>query len=372
MSEMGGTPGAKSERERSGAGAEAGADDASEEVAGYRAVECLYHAYLTGLILATVMERGKDDAAELVFRLFRRQHLERFLPGLRKLGLDALPHAVACAQYHYLSNKLGGVKVEYIPENDRKAWVRYPPPRWIFDGTAICGIPTEVSRAMLRAWHAHNGVTLGNPRLGFVCTKQTVDGQPGLEGYYREADHDLAPEERLIFEPDEEAPPVDPWKEPRLESDAWPEVRLQKVLRNYAMEYIRNILPEAMGLFGPAEGRRLMAFAARRIGMQFYDRTARILSIEGDSPEAFARYLAAMASAQGDAAEVETGDGGPVVRCRGWRLMRGIEALPPEIFDAWNELWEGALSVHNRFLCLEALDRPDAAGAGAVWRIRRR
>lgn len=347
-------------------------DSAPEDAAGYRAVERMYHAWLTGLILAAVVERGKDDAAELVFRLFRRQHLERFLPGLKKLGLDTLPHAVACAKYHYLSNKLGGVKVEFIPENDRKAWVRYPPPRWIWEGTAICGIPGEVSQAMLRAWHAHNGVTLGNPRLGFVCTKQTVDGQPGLEGYYREADHDLAAGERLVFAPDEEAPPCDPSQNPELESDAWPEERLQKVLRNYAMEYIRNILPEAMDLFGPEEGRRLAGIAARKIGMQFYDETAALLGIEGDSPGVFARYLAAMASAQGDGVRIDPGENGVAVRCSGWRLMRGIDPLPDAIFEAWNELWVGALSVHNRFLRLEVIQAGDAAGAGPAWLVAER
>lgn len=343
-----------------------------EKAAAYRAVERLYHAYLTGLILAAVVERGKDDAAELVFRLFRRQHLERFLPGLEKLGLETLPHAVACAQYHYLSNKLGGVKVEFIPENDRKAWVRYPPPRWIWEGSAICGIPTEVSRAMLRAWHAHNGVTLGNPRLGFVCTKQTVDGQPGLEGYYREADHDLAPEERLVFAPGEVAPPCDPSKAPALESDSWPEARLQKVLRNYAMEYIRNILPEAMDLFGVEEGRRLAGFAARRIGMQFYDETAAMLGSEGDSAESFARYLATMALAQGDEATIEHGRAGVTVQCAGWRLMRGIDPLPAEIFEAWNELWVGALSAHNRFLRIEVLRQPNGAAESPAWLVRER
>jgi hypothetical protein len=60
-----------------------------------------------------------------VFRTFRRQHLEKFLPGLKKLGLDKLPHAVAAAQYHYLSNVLGGVKVEYMYESDRKACARH-------------------------------------------------------------------------------------------------------------------------------------------------------------------------------------------------------------------------------------------------------
>src|ERR1700722_19524431 len=120
---------------------------------------------VSGLILMLVSRAEAAKAAEVVFRTVHRQQLARFLRGLRKLGLADLPHAVACAQYHYLSNQVGGVKVEYLYENDRKAWVRYPPPRWIWSGTAICGIPSEVSRAMLRGWHANNGVVLGNPRL---------------------------------------------------------------------------------------------------------------------------------------------------------------------------------------------------------------
>jgi hypothetical protein len=90
----------------------------------FAAVELIYHSYLTGLILMLV-SRAVQQAAEVVFRTFRRQQLARFQPGLQKLGLTDLPHAVACAQYHYLSNQVGGVKVEYVYENDR-ARVRYP------------------------------------------------------------------------------------------------------------------------------------------------------------------------------------------------------------------------------------------------------
>jgi hypothetical protein len=75
------------------------------DVAAYRAVELIYHAYLTGLILMLSSRAGPQRAAEIVFRTFRRQQLARFLPGMKKLGLDGLPHAVACAQYHYLSNR---------------------------------------------------------------------------------------------------------------------------------------------------------------------------------------------------------------------------------------------------------------------------
>jgi len=78
------------------------------------------------------------------------------LPGLEKLGLRHLPHAVACAQYHYLSNDVGGVRVEYMYESARKAWVRYVPPRWIYDGATICAAvqylarPAEVFREIAR------------------------------------------------------------------------------------------------------------------------------------------------------------------------------------------------------------------------------
>ena len=87
----------------------------------WRAVAYLYHAYFTGLILSVVTRRGAADAAEFVFRVFRRQQQERFLPGLEKLGSSHLPPAVAAAQYHYLSNWIGGVSVEYMYESDRKA-----------------------------------------------------------------------------------------------------------------------------------------------------------------------------------------------------------------------------------------------------------
>ena len=52
----------------------------------WRSVADLYHAFFTGLILTVVTRRGTADAAEFVFRVFRRQQQERFLPGLQKLG----------------------------------------------------------------------------------------------------------------------------------------------------------------------------------------------------------------------------------------------------------------------------------------------
>jgi hypothetical protein len=147
----------------------------------WRRVADLYHAYFTGLILTVVTRRGTADAAELVFRVFRRQQQEHFLPGLEKLGLSHLPPAVAAAQYHYLSNWIGGVSVEYMYETDRKAWIRYPPPRWIWRGTAICCVPGEVSRAMLRGWHANNGVSLDNPTSALSAPSRASTGRTALK-----------------------------------------------------------------------------------------------------------------------------------------------------------------------------------------------
>ena len=336
---------------------------------GYRAVEILYHAYLTGLILTTVTRRSGADAAALVFRTFRRQHLEKFLPGLAKLGLSALPHAVACAQYHYLSNHLGGVRVEYMPESDRKAWVRYLPPRWIYDGAAICGVPTEVSSAMLRGWHAHNGVSLGNARLGFVCTKQTTDGQPGLEGYYLEYDRDLAPEERLRFAPHEDGPDFDPARAPRLEGEDWPAERFRKVARNYSMDYVRTILPVLSETFGDEEARALGGRTGLLIGMQYYTETADLLGVTGDGAEDFAEYLVRIGRAQDDRIERVRDGGDVVVRQHTWRLMQGVPSPPAAVFDAWNALWQGALSVHNRHLALEVRGRLDEGDPCFEWRV---
>ena len=97
---------------------------ADADIAAYQAVELIYHSYMTGLVLMITSRAGPAAAAEVVSRTFRRQQLARFMPGLEKLGLAHLPPAVACAQYHYLSNQVGGVKVEYCRESDQKAWVR--------------------------------------------------------------------------------------------------------------------------------------------------------------------------------------------------------------------------------------------------------
>jgi hypothetical protein len=333
-----------------------------DEAAGWGAIGELYHRYLTGLLLAIVTRHGTARAEEVVFQTFRRQHLEQFLPGLHKLELDHLPPAVACAQYHVLSNALGGVGVVWIPESDTKSWVRYTPPRWIFDGTAVCGIPTEVSRAMLRGWHGHNGVSLGNDRLGFVCTMQTTDGQPGLEGYYIEEDHPLQPAERVRFRPGER-----PANEPvLLPAPAWGAERLAKVERNYATNYIRTILPVLCRVLGPGDGAAVGRIAARQIAMQYHGAVMALLCPTGDALP-FGERLRRLLAAHGHPATVTTGDD-TVVRLERWRLFEDVD-VPAEVFEAWNGLWEGLAAMEDLRLVVTA--RGDLGDDGFEWHIRR-
>lgn len=319
----------------------------------------LYHSWITGLVLTILNRRDARLAEEFVFRLFRRQHLERFLPGLQKLGLADEPHAVAAAKYHYFSNQLGGVSVEYLEESDTKAWVRYPPPRWMWMGTALCAIPTEVNRAMLRGWHAHNGVTLGNPNLGFVCTKTTVDGQPGLEGYYREFPAPLDAHERLRFAPEEVCPYIEPADLPTLDVDAWPDERRAKAYRNYSMEYIRNALPVLSELVGPEEARYLGRISALQIGMHSHREIAATLDVDDDSATSFLTLLATLLAAHGDDVHLEDG----FVEQRTWRLFP--EGAHDAVSASWIALWEGLLAAHNRFLAIRVIPH----GQGFRWEL---
>lgn len=330
------------------------------------------------MVVSLVARRGADSASEFVFRLFRRQHLAKFLPGLAKLGLTQQPHAVACALYHYHSNALGGVKTEYVRESARKAWVRYPPPRWMWRGTAIAAIAHEVSAAMLHGWHGHNGVTLGNPRLGFVCTGMTVDGMPGLEGYYVEHERPLASDERVRFAYGEETMPAfDAAGAPRLDASSWPPERLARTQRSYAMEYVRTMLPVLQELLGAQAAREEFGRVARLIGLQFHEETAQSMDLPSNlsagtpaSARTYARWLAGILAAQGEVVELIETPHGAEVLLQGWRLAGAIELADPlAAFDAWNELWIGGCAAHDRFLRLGSYRSRDAAVWSARWTI---
>jgi hypothetical protein len=308
----------------------------------------LHHAYFLGLQLMISSRKGPTVMGDWTFRLFRKQHEEKFLSSFEKLGLHGLPDAVACARYHVLANNMGGVAVEFMPEHDRKAWVRFRYPRWMFAGPVICGLPVEVSRGFLNGWYAHNGVTLKNPKLGFVCVSEDMTGQFGLCGYFREFDRALEPHERLTFAPDEVPPVFCAAEQPQPPAD-WDPLRLAKANRNYAMDYVRNGLTTLQEVIGPLEASELGRLAARLIGQQYFAETAEMIgAVDGDVSDA-ADYLARMFEGMGDEVEIAEAGGTAVdVHQHGLRIVRGLSSADRSLLlQCWRELWAGALSAQQ-------------------------
>ncbi len=330
----------------------------------------LHHQYFLGLQLMVAAEESRETVFEWMFRLFRRQHEEKFLSSFQKLGLNGQPHAVACAKYHVLSNSMGGVAVEYAEESDTKAWVRFRYPRWMYAGPAICGIPVEASRGFLHGWYAQNGVSLGNPRLGFVCVSEDVTGQFGLCGYFKEYDRDLADDERLVFAPDERVPDYDPAVQPSPPDAEWSEERLAKANRNYAVEYIRNGQSALTDVVGRDQALTLSKRAARLIGLQHYPLMAQAVGAVDGDPRDAANFLCEMMAGMGDECTAEPQPDGAIrVTQSGLRIVRGLEkAERDDLLACWVELWRGAVHSHRAFMDVQCDERSD----GLEWLIQSR
>jgi hypothetical protein len=339
----------------------------SPSVAAIRAQAHLHHAYLLGLQLMVSTNQPNAVVGDWMFRLFRRQHLEKFLSSFEKLGLSDLPHAVACAKYHVLSNNLGGVGVEFMAESDQKAWVRFRYPRWMYHGPAICGVPVEVSRGFLNGWYAHNGVSLNNPRLGYVCVSEDMTGEFGLCGYFQEYDHDLAPEERLRFAKGELPPPFDSDAQPSVPQDQWDAERLEKANRNYALNYIRNGLAELVSVMDREQAVELASRAATLIGLQYFPETAEMTGMKDGDLSDCGRYLATMFRGMGDDVTVHESKDEIVLDHRGLRVIRGLPAEEAEIvFNCWAQLWVGAARSQRVMKALSVQRNADSAR----WTLR--
>lgn len=327
----------------------------------------LHHQYLLGLELMVATREGAQVVGDWMFRLFRRQHEDKFLSSFRKLGLEGLPDAVACAKYHVLSNGVGGVNVEFMEESDTKAWVRFRYPRWMYDGAVICGVPVEASRGFLRGWYARNGVSLGNPRLGFVCVSEDMTGQFGLCGYFREYDHDLSEEERLVFAPDERPPPFDPAKQPEPPPGEWTEERLARANRNYAVEYIRNGVRELVNVIGRDRALEHAMLAARLTGLQHYRHMAEAVGARDGGHMEAADFLARMFTGMGDASDVQVMKRHSIVRQQSLRILRGLpEEEAADLLTCWVEIWRGAVHSHRTLMSVRVTE----SGDGLDWVLR--
>ena len=92
--------------------------------------------------MGLLRELGGPELAEFKERILRRHQRGHFLDGLTKLGISRdLPPAVIAGRYHYLSNMLGGLSMEYIEESSKRVWVRYHAPSWSFTGLSLIAVP---------------------------------------------------------------------------------------------------------------------------------------------------------------------------------------------------------------------------------------
>jgi hypothetical protein len=221
---------------------------------------------------------------------------------------------------------------------------------------------------MLRGWHANNGVSLGNPKLGFVCTKQSVDGQDGLEGYYCEYDHALETDQRLVFARHLEAPMFDPANAPALPVANWPKPRLEKAYRNYAMEYVRTAAPVLVQLFGPEDAGYLLHLTGKLIGMQFFDEVARGFGLGRGAAKDFAAFQRTLLQAQDD--DVDSGDDDRVcdIRQATWKLMADVGDYHPACAKVLEELFEGLAAGCGRHIAVR-MTPVSGSPAPFVWSI---
>jgi hypothetical protein len=203
---------------------------------------------------------------------------------------------------------------------------------------------------MLRGWHANNGVALGNLNLGFVCTKQSVDGQDGLEGYYCEYDHPLELDQRLVFARHLEAPMFDASMAPALPVASWPKPRLEKAYRNYAMEYVRTAAPVMVQLFGPEDAGYLMHLTGKLIGMQYFDEIAHAFGMGNGGAKEFDEFLRALFEAQDDVVDIGEDDTVYELRQQTWKLMADVGDYHPACAKVLQGLFEGLAAGCGRHI----------------------
>ena len=237
-------------------------------------------------------------------------------------------------------------------ESDRKAWIRYPPPRWIWKGTAICGVPGEVSRAMLRGWHANNGVALGDTQAR-LRLHQAERRRPGRarrlllrirpSARARSAAGVRAPSRSAVVRSRQAAP--------ALPVASWPKPRLEKAYRNYAMEYVQTAAPVMVQLFGPEDAGYLLHLTGKLIGMQYFDEIARGASARAAAAQRSSRRSCARCSRRRTMSPRSSeSEGAFEIRQQSWKLMDDVADYHPACAKVLEGLFEGLAAGCGRHI----------------------
>ena len=331
-----------------------------------------YWVYQWGCIQLTILrERGNDELAEAKRRILRRHQRAHFLEGLEKLGIRRdLPPAVIAGRYHYLSNALGSLKMEYIEESPKKVWIRYRAPSYSFTGIGLAAVRSKVQRWMFSGWHPFNGESLGCPQLGFVVTKVFQDGEPYDEGYFFEHDRPLHPDERIQYRPVTMSPDFDPEKAPKLDPKVWPDERRWRANRNFARGYIEDTIRCCLELYGVHETAAYLASAHRIFAVQFFDMYREMFNIQGSSAVDLARYMANVCRISNEQVDVSQKHPGSYVLTRINRMM-AADDVPQEIYQALGECFKTSAKMMSARVrvSLESIVPQPGRGALETWII---
>jgi hypothetical protein len=290
---------------------------------------------------------GVERTEQLEFTFLRKHQETHFLDGLKKLELADEDPAVASARYHVLSNVLGGLDMGYREDDESRAWVFYFPPSpfgasSMQPGAGILCVPTPVILAGMRAWHANNGVLLGEPRLRFTVTDLLSEGGPFDAGYFDLAAEDVPEDERLRVRLGDPSPVPGP--PPALGSVTWPQERRDAALQKYSAQYAlgglaqiatRSSLDEA-AVIAEASVTALFTSWARPLVAEF--------GIDDPEPrERLARLMTEMFGLVGERLEREDGHGRILLRSVASRMAvpeyEGWETTPAPILDAFARSW---------------------------------
>ena len=321
--------------------------------------------------LGLLRELGGDELAAFKHGILRRHQRGHFLPGLDKLGIRRdLPPAVIAGRYHYLSNMLGGLPMEYIEESPKKVWIRYHAPSWSFTGLSLVAVPSKVQRAMFSGWHPFNGPSLGAPQLGFVVTKVFQDGEPYDEGYFQEYDRPLDPDERIQYRAVTQSPDFDPDKAPKLDPAVWPKERLSRTLRNFARGYMDDAIKTCLERYGVHATARYVGHSLRLFAVQLFGEYRRRLGVTGASARDLAQFFASLGEIANEEVVVTSHPEGGVRLARTNRLLMG-EDVPVEIYHALFEFAKTCAKVQSARVrvTLESLAIDRGSGARETWRI---
>ncbi|MFE3280761.1 hypothetical protein [Nocardia sp. NPDC059239] len=315
-----------------------------------------------GLYLMTLREKGERATLDLEMIQLRDHQDGHLMDGLKKLGIDGDPPAVAAAKYHYLSNGLAGLNLEYIEETPKKAWIRYLGPHGA--GLGMLAHSGAFRRNTFSWWHRRNGKLMGCPTLGWVSTKFIMDGDPYDEGYFIEYDHEVDFDAPLKIEIVDHTPEFDPSRAPQLNPMDWPMERQLKARRKFYASYLFSAFQALTKLYGLPTSSQLLEATMRCVAVQNTRDLARLAGIDDSGIPAVKSLVTALLRACGQHHEI-VHDGAEefAIRVAPLRAFEGVTS--DSVHAALFSFYETAVRIIDGHISASRV--PDPNDTSTIW-----